>query len=91
MCVCVYRHLFLGDAHVIGDVGEDGGLDVEALLAPGGPATLQRGPLPLPALHQFQDLIKLLTVDLEGQAEAHWRPFIIVPSEIKGKTNRYSI
>lgn len=75
-------YLFLGDAHVVGHVGEDGGLDEEALPAQAFPATLQPGPLGDAALDQLQDLVVLLLIDLgegrgrekeEGASGATWR------------------
>lgn len=59
------QYLFFGDAHIICDIREDGGLDEKSLLTPGRPSTLQHGSLLLPALYQLHYLIKLLLVYLQ--------------------------
>lgn len=58
-------YLFFGDAHVVCDVWEDGGLDEKSLLTPCGPPTLQCGSFSLPALYQIHYLIELLLVNLQ--------------------------
>ena len=58
------RHLFPGDGHVVGDVGEDGGLDEVALVALATAACLQLGTLLLALLYQTEDLVELLLVNL---------------------------
>lgn len=59
-------YLLSGDAHVVLDPREDGGLNEEALVAHSRAPILQPGPLLLAALDEVHDLVKLLLVDLEG-------------------------
>ena len=56
--------LLLGDAHVVLDTGEDGGLDEQARVVHGLSSALQQGPLLPAALDQLHDLVKLLSVNL---------------------------
>ena len=60
----VEADLLLGDAHVVLDPGEDGGLDEQAGVVHGASSTLQQSPLLLTALDQLHDLVKLLSVNL---------------------------
>ena len=63
-------YLLFGDAHVILNVGEDGGLDEEALCADTPPAALQFGALFLPGVDQREDPLELLVVDLRPLLDA---------------------
>lgn len=58
------QYLFFGNAHLICDIREDGGLDEKSLLTPCRPSTLQTGSFILPTLYQLQYFIKLLLVYL---------------------------
>ena len=58
--------LLLGDAHVVGDVGEDGRLDEVAAVAVALAARQQAGALLLARLDQRQDLVELVLVDLRA-------------------------
>lgn len=58
-------YLLFGDAHVILDPREDGGLNEEALVAHRRAPILQPGPLLLAALYEIHNLVKLLLVNLE--------------------------
>ncbi len=69
--------LLLGNAHVVGDVGEDGRLDEVALAGEAFSTSDHTGALLLPALNQIEDLLRLRGVNLwplgglrlEGAAE----------------------
>lgn len=58
-------YLLFGDAHVILDPREDGGLNEEALVAHRPAPILQPGTLLLAALYEIHNLVKLLLVNLE--------------------------
>lgn len=60
-------YLFFGDTHVVFDIGEDGGMDEQTSVLHRTASALQRRPLLLPTVHQLQDLIKLMLVDLTQQ------------------------
>lgn len=60
-------YLFLGNAHVICNVGEDGGLNEEALPAQAFPTTFQSCTFSDTALNKFQDLVVLLLINLKGE------------------------
>lgn len=62
-------YLLFGDAHVILDPREDGGLNEEALVAHRRAPILQPGSLLLAALYQIHNLVKLLLVNLKGHRE----------------------
>lgn len=58
-------YLLFGDAHVILDPREDGGLNEEALVAHRHAPILQPGSLLFAALYEIHNLVKLLLVNLE--------------------------
>ncbi len=60
-------YLFFGDSHVVFDIREDGGMDEQTSVLHRTASALQRRPLLLPTVHQLQDLIKLMPVDLTQQ------------------------
>lgn len=60
-------YLFFGDTHVVFDIGEDCGMDEQTSVLHRTASALQRRPLLLPTVHQLQDLIKLMLVDLTQQ------------------------
>lgn len=64
-------YLFSGDAHVIFDIREDGGLNEQTSVLQRTSTDLQPGSLLLPAVHQLQNLLKLPLVNLTVQHQ--WR------------------
>ncbi len=60
-------YLFFGDTHVVFDIREDGGMDEQTSVLHRTASALQRRPLLLPTVHQLQDLLKLMLVDLTRQ------------------------
>ena len=77
--------LTLGDGHVVGDVGEDGGLHVVALGAEAVAAEQALGALGLAALDVRHDLLELDVVDLRAKvADRHGSLGLVVALGAQG-------
>lgn len=67
----LYEHpcyLLLGNPHVVSDIGENSGLNEEALPSQAFASTLQLGALGHTALDELQDLVVLFLINLQEKS-----------------------